>query len=445
LQNGDLGAYDGLKVSEGIKVADVGATDSKLRSPHVTAIGLATVLAIWPYSLWAQTLINPSELITPSDYPASSLMRGDEGITIFKLSLGPNGRATDCKVIESSGYAELDSAACRLMVERAKFDMSVVPATNLYPTYTNRVRWTIPTIQAPRPLLFGVTVKSSPQRSDPNRTKCEYSDGQYRVVVTGSPCARALPKLTIQRNGRPVSTNIFDQYMFEADRWGNAASAFNVGILLIDNGYREGVSYLQKSSQLGNHMASATLCNLQSMEEFSIYLDFNPNQALEYCMLSYKQNYSWAPLVVYNAIMQKYGRLIDPEIANRAKSTIVAKSQTAFARMTTPGNEVVRPKDYPRKDNSRQIGGKTQAIFEVSEQGKVKSCLIAQSTYSYDLDQRVCTRLREAADFTPAVIDGKPSVQWTTQTVTWVPAATNEPSTGSILMRVLLGVLGAAL
>ena len=143
--------------------------------------------------------------------------------------------------------------------------------------------------------------------------------------------------------------------------------------------------------------------------------------------------------------MQRYGSQIDPEIAERARTVIVAKNQTAYAKMITPGNEVVRPKDYPSKDNSRQIGGKTQAIFEVSEQGKVKSCLIAQSTYSYDLDQRVCTRLRDAAEFTPAVIDGKPSVQWTTQTVNWVPGARNEPSTGSVLMRVLLGVLGAAL
>lgn len=421
-----------------------GTTMSEIGARHVAATALMMIVAFWANSGAAQVILNPSEIITTEDYPQSSWKRADEGITAFKLSLGANGRPISCAVTESSGHEELDSAACRLMVDRAKFDMSNVPATNPAPTYSSRVRWTLP-ITAPRPLVLGVTVKSSPQRSDPNKTKCEYSDGQYRIVATGTPCARNLPKLSIQRNGKLVSTNIFDQYMYEADRWDNAASAFNVGILLLDNGYKEGVGYLQKSSQLGNHMASAMLCNIYSMKEFSIYLDFNPNQALEYCILSYRQQYTGAPFVYYKSIMQRYGSQINPEIAERAKSTIIARNQTAFARMTTPGNEVVRPKDYPSKDNSRQIGGKTQAIFEVSEQGKVKSCLIAQSTYSYDLDQRVCTRLRDAADFTPAVIDGKPAVQWTTQTVTWVPGARNEPSTGSVLMRVLLGVLGAAL
>lgn len=417
---------------------------SGTRVRHLATIVLIIAAAFCASSGSAQVILNPAEIIKTEDYPQNSWKKADEGVTAFKLSLGANGRPTSCAVTESSGHEELDAAACRLMVERAKFDMSNVPSTNPNPTYSSRVRWTLP-ITAPRPLVFGVTVKASPQRSDPNKTKCDYSDGQYRIVATGTPCARNLPKLSIQRNGQLVSTNIFDQYIYEADRWGNAASAFNVAILLLDNGYKEGVGYLQKSSQLGNHMASAMLCNIYSMKEFSIYLDFNPNQALEYCILSYRQQYTGAPFVYYKSIMQRYGSQINPEIAERAKTVIVAKNQTAYAKMITPGNEVVRPKDYPSKDNSRQIGGKTQAIFEVSEQGKVKSCLIAQSTYSYDLDQRVCTRLRDAAEFTPAVIDGKPAVQWATQTVNWVPGARNEPSTGSVLMRVLLGVLGAAL
>ena len=233
--------------------------------------------------------------------------------------------------------------------------------------------------------------------------------------------------------------------MYEANSRYNAASAFNVGILLLDNDYKEGVSYLQKSSQLGNHMASAMLCNIHAVKEFSEYVEFNPNQALEYCILSYRQQYSGAPFVFYNNIVKSYGSNIDPEIAIRAKTTIVAKNQTTFAQMLTPSSDVVRPKDYPSWDNYRRIGGRTMAVFEVSEQGRVKSCLIAQSTYSYDLDQKVCSRLRDAAVFTPAVIDGKPAVQWTSQGVNWVPAAANQPSTGSVIMQILLGILGAAL
>lgn len=418
---------------------------SKFRLPEATAVCLATALAILPNQLSAQSLTNPTEIIAPHDYPADSLMRGDEGTTSFKLTLGANGRAKNCEVVQSSGHVELDTATCRLMMERAKFDMSAVPSKIASPTFTSRVRWTIPSTQDPRPLLFGVTVKSSPHDSDPAKTKCEYSDGQVRIVETGSPCARNLPKLSIRRKGILVQSNIFDQYMYEADRLGNAASSFNVGLLLLDNGYKEGLNYIQKSSSLGNHLASAVLCNVYAMQELSSYVDFNPNQALEYCILSYKQQYSGAPFTFYNAIIKKYGNLIDPEVSRRASSIIVLKNQTAASRMVTPGNEVVRSKDYPNKDNSRQIGGRTQVAIEISEQGRVMSCLVVKSTYSYELDQRVCTRFREAAVFTPAVIDGKPAVEWTTKWVNWVPGGRGEPSTGSIILQLLLGVLGASL
>jgi protein TonB len=35
--------------------------------------------------------------------------------------VGPNGRVTECRVIRSSGNAELDETTCRLILERFRF------------------------------------------------------------------------------------------------------------------------------------------------------------------------------------------------------------------------------------------------------------------------------------------------------------------------------------
>lgn len=412
---------------------------------HAAWVAFASVGAAWSHSLTAQVLINPEEIVTPQDYPSSSWLRGDEGKATFQLALGKNGRPTACTIIETSGHAELDLATCRLMMERPKFDMSSVPASNTNPTYTRKFTWTLP-VTAPRALVMGVTVRSSPMRSDDTKTKCEYSDGKWRVVSTGSPCERQLPKISVRRGGLVLKSNIFDEYIYQSEKYNNSASAFNVGILLLENSYNDGVKYLEKSSQLGNFMASNTLCRMYADKEFEIFgVNFNPNQALEYCILGYRQSYNFASINTYKDIVKRYGSVLDRDVFNRAKSIIITKNHNSYASRIQEGSEIIRSKDYPSKDNSRQIGGKTIAALEISADGRVENCLILQSTYSYALDQKVCSRFKEAAIYTPAVTEGKPAAQWIQQSVTWNPAANEKPSTESIIMRILLGVVGAAL
>jgi TonB family protein len=99
---------------------------------------IAAIWAAWialpSSSAQAQVFLNRSEVIAPSDYPIDALRRGDEGITTFQLRIGRDGRAQKCEILASSGHVPLDDAVCRLMLEKARFDVSVARATHLPPT-----------------------------------------------------------------------------------------------------------------------------------------------------------------------------------------------------------------------------------------------------------------------------------------------------------------------
>ena len=69
----------------------------------------------------ARAKANLGSLISNDDYPASALRAEEEGVTGFRLSVGANGRVTNCTVTSSSGSSALDSATCRLLTSRARF------------------------------------------------------------------------------------------------------------------------------------------------------------------------------------------------------------------------------------------------------------------------------------------------------------------------------------
>lgn len=88
---------------------------------------------------------NPGSWATTNDYPTRALREEREGTTGFRVTVGPDGRVTDCQVTSSSGSPDLDEAACANVKRRARFN----PATDGegQPTtgsYSNRVRWVIP-------------------------------------------------------------------------------------------------------------------------------------------------------------------------------------------------------------------------------------------------------------------------------------------------------------
>ena len=88
---------------------------------------------------------SPGSWATSNDYPSRALREEREGTTGFRVSIGPDGRVTDCQITSSSGSPDLDEATCANVTRRARFK----PATDangqpVGDSYSNRVRWVIP-------------------------------------------------------------------------------------------------------------------------------------------------------------------------------------------------------------------------------------------------------------------------------------------------------------
>lgn len=88
---------------------------------------------------------DPRKWVNTDDYPSRDLREGNEGVTVFRVVVGTNGRVSACEIVRSSGHPGLDAATCKAVTARARFE----PATGetgdkVVGTYGNSVRWQIP-------------------------------------------------------------------------------------------------------------------------------------------------------------------------------------------------------------------------------------------------------------------------------------------------------------
>ena len=93
----------------------------------------------------AQPKGRPGDWVTTNDYPSRALREEREGTTGFRLSVGPDGRVTNCEITSSSGSPDLDAATCDNLRRRARFtpamDGEGQPTSG---SYSSRTRWVIP-------------------------------------------------------------------------------------------------------------------------------------------------------------------------------------------------------------------------------------------------------------------------------------------------------------
>jgi protein TonB len=93
----------------------------------------------------ARARANLGSYVSNADYPDSASRDGEQGTTRFRLSVGPDGRVTDCTVTGSSGSSALDATTCRLMKSRARFtparDSNGNPATD---NVASAIHWELP-------------------------------------------------------------------------------------------------------------------------------------------------------------------------------------------------------------------------------------------------------------------------------------------------------------
>jgi protein TonB len=88
---------------------------------------------------------NLNSYFSSDDYPAGALRAEEQGTTGFRLTIGPNGRVTDCTVTASSGSSSLDQATCRILRSRARYtaarDQNGEATSG---TDSGRVTWRLP-------------------------------------------------------------------------------------------------------------------------------------------------------------------------------------------------------------------------------------------------------------------------------------------------------------
>ncbi|WP_435418236.1 energy transducer TonB [Parerythrobacter aurantius] len=83
--------------------------------------------------------------VTDNDYRTSWISREWEGTAGFRLTIGSDGRVSDCTITRSTGHSALDDATCSLVTRRARFE----PARNdrgevTSGTFSSAVEWRIP-------------------------------------------------------------------------------------------------------------------------------------------------------------------------------------------------------------------------------------------------------------------------------------------------------------
>lgn len=75
-------------------------------------------------------------------YPAESMKRIEEGLSIVSVDLDATGKVLDTRIAQSSGYQRLDSAALRA-VARCRFDAATVNGESQASVATVKVGWSL--------------------------------------------------------------------------------------------------------------------------------------------------------------------------------------------------------------------------------------------------------------------------------------------------------------
>ena len=134
------------------------------------------------------------KLVSPDDYPESALRAGEQGHVGFALQVGPNGRATGCIVVSSSGSSALDSATCRLMRSRARFTPARDSNGNpVAAQVLNQVSWALPA---------GTPARSAPPKAENwGYGMISNSLPPAPVMVMPGPAFEPEPSMAIPQDG----------------------------------------------------------------------------------------------------------------------------------------------------------------------------------------------------------------------------------------------------
>ncbi len=88
------------------------------------------------------TIGDTSSWVRAEDYPSSAVKNNEFGITLLTVTIGVDGSINDCTISSSSGYPDLDDAACHAILRRGKFLPALDPTgTPILSKYSRQVIW----------------------------------------------------------------------------------------------------------------------------------------------------------------------------------------------------------------------------------------------------------------------------------------------------------------
>jgi len=88
---------------------------------------------------------NLPSLFSTDDYPQSAIRNEEQGTTAVRMTIGTDGRVTDCSITQSSGSSALDQATCNILRRRARFTPAKDQAGNpITDSFSQRIRWELP-------------------------------------------------------------------------------------------------------------------------------------------------------------------------------------------------------------------------------------------------------------------------------------------------------------
>jgi len=106
---------------------------------------IAGIALLWPIAAAAQDAPPPARWTSSEDYPVSAIRAGAEGTARIGWTIGIDGRAKDCRVLSSSGNADLDKASCDAILLRARYSPALDQHGNPIESYSERrIRWKLP-------------------------------------------------------------------------------------------------------------------------------------------------------------------------------------------------------------------------------------------------------------------------------------------------------------
>lgn len=96
-------------------------------------------------SIKPQPANNPAGWLRIADYPAGSLIRGEQAIIRYRLMIDSTGRPTACSIQSAIAKGNFADVSCALLKRRARFQPALAADGTARPSYSvGKVKWIIP-------------------------------------------------------------------------------------------------------------------------------------------------------------------------------------------------------------------------------------------------------------------------------------------------------------